>query len=146
MGFILSRVIQAAIAVAVSETVISAYPFHPFYLLPIFIYAVYEALFYVVKICIAAFIVTRIPSSVGWAQKLVFFVLVVAPSLFSSYVFYRDVSLYWQGGRVLVADHRITTAGFEHLLTNIGIAALLALIAVLIYFRPSPQPAQRELS
>jgi hypothetical protein len=56
--------------------------------------------------------------------------------------FYRNVSFYSQGGRSLVADHRITTAGFEHLLTNVGIAALLALVAALIYFRASPQPTQ----
>jgi hypothetical protein len=142
MSFVIARLIQAAVAVAVLETVINAYPFRPFYPLPVAMYAVLETLFYLVIICIAAFIATRIPASAGWAQKLVFFVLVVAPSLFSPYFFYRNVSFYSQGGRSLVADHRITTAGFEHLLTNVGIAALLALVAALIYFRASPQPTQ----
>jgi hypothetical protein len=143
MNFVIARVIQAAVAVATLETAINAYPFHPIYPIPVAMYAVFEALFYLVIICIAALIATRIPSTSGWAQKLVFFVLVVAPSLFSSYFFYRNVSSYTQGGRALVADHRITTAGFEHLLTNIGIAALLALVAVVIYFRsPSSQLGQ----
>jgi hypothetical protein len=142
MSFVIVRVIQAAVAVAVLETVINAYPFHPFHLLPIAMYAVLETLFYLVIICIAAFIATRIPASAGSAQKLVFFVLVVAPSLFSSYFFYRNVSFYSQGGRSLVADDRITTAGFEHLLTNLGIAASLTLVAALIYFRASSQPTQ----
>ncbi|MEI9988948.1 MAG: hypothetical protein WDM86_02815 [Rhizomicrobium sp.] len=142
MSFEIVRVIQAAVAVAVLETLINAYPFHPFYPLPTAMYAVLEALFYLVIICIAAFIATRIPSSIGWAQKLVFFVLVVTPSLISSYFFYRDVSFYSQGGRALVTDHRVTTAGFEHLLTNLGVAALLALVAALIYFRANPQPHQ----
>ena len=134
----MSRVIQAVVIVTTLKTVISAYPFHPFYPESVVMYVAFEGLFYLVKIGIAAFIATLIPASVRWAQKLVFFGLVVSPSIFSSYFFYRNVSLYWVGGRELVRDHRITTAGFENFLTSLGIAAFLALAAALVYFRAGP--------
>jgi hypothetical protein len=143
MSFVIARVVQAAAAAAVLETAITAaYPFHPFYPLSIAIYAILATLIYLVIVCIAALIATRVPVSAGWTQKFVFFVLVVAPPLFSSYFFFRNVSFYSLGGRPLVAGDRITTAGFEHLLTDLGIDALLALVAALIYFRANPQPTQ----
>jgi len=141
MSFVMARVIQAAVAVAVLEMAIYAYPFHPFYLLSAAMSVVFETLLYLVIISIAAFIATRVPASAGWTQKFVFFVIVVAPSL-SSYFSLQDFSFYSLGGRSLVEDHRITTAGFEHLLTNLKIHALLALVAALIYFRASRQPAE----
>jgi hypothetical protein len=145
MSFVTARVIQAAIAAAVFETVIYAYPFHPFYLLPVVMFTVLETLLYLVIICVAAFIATRFPASASWAQKCVFFVLVIAPSLYS-YFSFQGFSFYSLGGRSLVVDHRITTAGFEHLLTNLGIHALLALVAVLIYFRGNSQPSEARAS
>jgi hypothetical protein len=140
MGLALARVIQAAIAAALLETTINAYPFHSIYPVPVAMYAIFESLLYLAIICVAAFAATRIPRSSGSARKVIFFVFVIAPSLLSSYFLYRNASSYTVAGRVLIDDHRITSAGFEHLLTNIGIAALLALVAALVYFRNSPRP------
>jgi mannose/fructose/N-acetylgalactosamine-specific phosphotransferase system component IID len=108
-------------------------------------YGIIEILFFLVVVCVAAFISTRISSVVVWAQRIVFFGIVVAPSILSYFTFYRAVSSYQQGGSLLVQDHKMTAAGVESFALSVGISAVIALIATAIYFRVSSHRARREL-
>lgn len=137
MRFSISKVVQAAIVAAILEGIAAAIRSHSFYPIPVTIYALFEFLFYIIVICIAAFVISisRISNIKGLSQRILFIALVVAPSIFSYYLFYRDVSYYERGGNLLVSENQITTAGIENFALNFGISLLIALVAAFIYFR-----------
>src|SRR5271166_414867 len=107
MRFVLRRVVEAAVVAAILETVAAAVRSHSFYPISVAMYGIIEILFFLVVVCVAAFISTRISSVVVWAQRIVFFGIVVAPSILSYFTFYRAVSSYQQGGSLLVQDHKM---------------------------------------
>ncbi len=140
MRFLIGRVLQAALVAAILETsadVVRSHSFHP---IPVGMYAIIEFVFFFIVVCIAAFISTRISSAAIWAQRIVFFVIVLAPSALSYLTFYRGVSYYQKGGSLLVNDHQITTAGVESFALSICLSAVIALIATAVYFRAGSQP------
>jgi hypothetical protein len=137
MKLVIARVALSALVAAVSETVASGVRSHSFHLLAAGMYAVIEFLFFFIVMCIAAFISSRVSSALVWVQRIVFFGIVLAPSVLSYFAFYRAVAYYQEGGSVLVTDHQITTAGMETLALSVGISAVVAIMATVIYFRPT---------
>ena len=132
MRFAPERVIQVSLASAFLETGAAVLRSHSFYVIQIIMFALIEVVFYVVVICAAAFILSRIRITAPLAQKVAFIILVIAPSVFSYYLFYRGVSDYRQGGGVLVADHMITTAGIESFALSVVVSVGIGLVATMI--------------
>jgi hypothetical protein len=142
MRFVLKRTVEAAVAAAVLEITANVILSHSFHPLSVAMAVIFEFLFFLVVVCAAAFISTRIISAVALVQRIVFFGIVVTPSVLSYFMFYRAVSYYQEGGSILVQDHQITAAGIESFALNVGISALIALIATAIYFRARSQSNQ----
>ena len=131
------RIMQAAVAAALLEVVADTVRSYSFYLVPTAMFAVIEIVYFLVVVCVAALIVSRITQSASWLQRIVFFVIVLAPSLVLWALFFRGVTYYEQGGTNLVANYQITTAGYKELALSGIISAAIALIATIIYFRRS---------
>lgn len=129
------RIMQATAAAAVLETAAATIRSHSFYPVSMAIYAVMEIAYFLVVVCVAALIASRMAQSANWLRRTVFFGTVLAPSLVSYVLFSRGVTYYRQSGADLVIDHQITSAGYKELVLSGAISTAIALIATVIYFR-----------
>ena len=75
----------------------------------------------------------------GVSQMLVYFVLYVAIS--SAYGYFTQIGFefYQLGGRVLVANHVLTSAGWSEYLKSSTATTVIALVTATILFRPTAQ-------
>ncbi len=137
MNHTAKRIAQAAVVAALLETVVATIRSHSFYPVSIAMYAVMEIVYFLVVICVAALLASQIRRPIGWVQRILFFVVMLAPSLFSIAGFFRGVTYYWQNGADLVIDHQMTSAGYKDLVLSGIASAVIALIATFIYFRGS---------
>lgn len=141
MNFSLSRVFQSAVVAAILEVGADIIRSQSFHLVPVGIYTLIQLIFFFIVLCIAALVCAPFKSST-WFQRILFFIILLAPSIFSYFLFYRNVSFYQQGGSVFVQNHEITSSGIGSFILNIAVSALVALVATAVYFRRTAQIPQ----
>ena len=142
MSFSFIRVVQATTAATVLETLFAVIRSYSFNMIPVIFYLIIEFVFLFAIICIGGFVVGRISQQTFWARRLLFFGIVVSPSIISYLFFYSGVSYYEQNGNTLVMNHHLTSAGIGSIFVNMFVSAIISTIATAIYFRTNSPSKQ----
>src|SRR5882724_5607515 len=98
MNHTAKRMTQAAVAAALLETAAAAIRSHSFYPVSVLMNTVVEIVYFLVIVYVAALFASQIGRSISWLQRILFFGIVLAPSLFSYTEFFREATYYQQGG------------------------------------------------
>jgi hypothetical protein len=136
----LGRVAQAAFVAAILESASEVVRSHSFYPIAVALFVVYEFGDFFIVCWLAAYIATRKIFKAIWAQLIIFFGIVMAPSILLTVLFYRStggVGLYTQNGDVLISNGRVTTAGLHDLAISVMSSVVIGLVCTVIYFRRS---------